>query len=614
MRALSAALLAEQKKPSRKPAVKVEVQEYDHPAAFDDSDISWTAFKWELLHSDSNTQNHHAACIASDGSLNRIRVVTSGSYNYIYHQRVVNPDENSDYTNWTNIATGGGITPNSPVAIAANPTNGEVVIFASVGNPPAYLYSCYSNDYGANWGGWGAPMTNCRPCERGVAAAFKPNGDLVVVHASDITDPKSLYAQRRTAGVWNTGIGWQWQWGTNTDIEIESLAMMFWGYQTESVGDFYITALILEGSLLRPYQLMFGDGYAFGLNAWSNVRSLGLSGARVDIPRLLATRGIYQTVNIGPRGGRYPQPFEAWQRHTAVQIAMSGDILDISCPYLANPSGYPAIMSMPRDRKTWMIRLDPAAYSPYSGDWDKADIVNADADYGLALACTSTHIFATQADQVWRSELPSSWSPPTTGTGAGDLVTLNPLRITRISESVDPLQQSELVVEINNIDGEYDTLPTEIKRGSRVNLHIGYYTTSDEFSEAGRYFIEKIQRTRSRNHSIIALHCIDAWGLLQRFQMNKPVEWNLESNTYHVGQMINMLMQSIGGSFNYTGASSNMTTLYPRLEINAGETAASIIKGLLNLVPDVIYFFGLTGYAVNPQSTDAAVYSYYHPA
>jgi len=51
-----------------------------------------------------------------------------------------------------------------------------------------------------------------------------------------------------------------------------------------------------------------------------------------------------------------------------------------------------------------------------------------------------------------------------------------------------------------------------------------------------------------------------------------------------------------------------MTGTYPRLEVHTGENAAVVLRQLLALVPDVIYFIGLIGYIVNPLANDAASY------
>jgi hypothetical protein len=236
----------------------------------------------------------------------------------------------------------------------------------------------------------------------------------------------------------------------------------------------------------------------------------------------------------------------------------------------------------------------------------------------MAIACDSSYIWATQANEVWRSALPGSWSPPTAGPGAGDKITIPVSKIARISESVDPEQPSELAVELDNSKGTYNSPGSGslavLKRGSRVNLHLGYKTTSgDQLSEASRYFIESMEYSRDPNTAAFIMRCVDAWGLLERYQFNKPVEWNAGSDDFTVYQLIEKVMQAVGGTLSYKSRSSLITSLYPRIDVGAGESAASVLRRLLNLVPDVIYFFGLDAYIVYPQAGDTVVYKFKFP-
>jgi hypothetical protein len=38
-----------------------------------------------------------------------------------------------------------------------------------------------------------------------------------------------------------------------------------------------------------------------------------------------------------------------------------------------------------------------------------------------------------------------------------------------------------------------------------------------------------------------------------------------------------------------------------------------VLRRLLNMVPDVIFFFGLDGFIVHPQESDTVVYKYKFP-
>jgi hypothetical protein len=277
------------------------------------------------------------------------------------------------------------------------------------------------------------------------------------------------------------------------------------------------------------------------------------------------------------------------------------------------------LLSLARQNQPWLFRLKPGT-DFFDYNWNKASTMEASASRGMALAAdpSGEYVWATQPDEVWRTPCPGSWTPPTAGSGAGDKITIPVSKIARLTESVDPEQPSELEVELDNSKGTYNAPGVGslavVKRGARVNLHIGYKTTSgDQLSEASRYFIESYEYKRDPNIQSFIMRCIDAWGLLERYQFNKPVEWNVSSDEFTCYQLIEKVMQAVGGALGYKSRSSLITSLYPKLEVGAGESGASVLRRLLNLVPDVIYFFGLDGYIVHPQEGDTVVYKFKFP-
>jgi len=599
MRTLTDALLETQKTGvPRKPLVKLEVQAYGHPAQ--SSSIQWELFGWQRFYSGSETKDSHGLAIPGDGSLIRIRKDGTN----LYLSRVTSPGPSSTYSSWG--SSFGGVTANAKVAIASLGAN---VMVASMS--AAYLYRRESTDYGASWGSW-VEMANARPCERGVAVAFKSNGDCAIVHASDVNDPTSLYIQKRTGGSWSTGLGQRGSY----DADIEDLAMYY-------DGDWNIIALVLEGGYLSVVRMVYGDGYKVTAGTWGTDVKIGLGRARVDV----ATQVRLRLFKVGwPVGFRQMQPYGPWEprtastyweRHQAVIEALAGETLGVSGPSLVKPSGYVAMLSLSRQTQPWLFRLKPGT-DFYDYNWNKASFIDASASRGMAIACDSSYIWATQANEVWRSALPSSWSPPTAGSGAGSSITIPISRIARIEEAVDPEQQSTLNVELDNSKGTYNS-PGEgslavLKRGARVNLHLGYKTpTGDELSEAARYFIEGMEYKRDPNTAAFIMRCVDAWGLLEHYQFNKPVEWNVGSDEFTCYQLIEKVMQAVGGTLAYKSRSSLITSLYPKLDVGAGESAASVLRRLLNLVPDVIYFFGLDAYIIHPQEGDTVVYKFKFP-
>jgi len=248
MRTLSAPFLAEQIKASRTPLVKVEVASYGHPAAVSASALQWSDYFWERLTAvgDATTLGlNHALAIPADGSVCRVKAETSK----VYFQRVTSPGTGSNWTAaWTNL---GSVAATSKVAMAAR--SAEVIVFS---DDAVNLYRRQSADSGATWASW-VSMTNARPGERGMAAAYKSNGDIAIVHASDLNDPTSLYIQKRVSGTWSTGLG-----QISGDFAISALAL----YHD---GDWNILALLLDGSNIRLARGIYGDGDQYSVGAWS---------------------------------------------------------------------------------------------------------------------------------------------------------------------------------------------------------------------------------------------------------------------------------------------------------------------------------------------------------
>lgn len=575
---------AEQKKPTRKPVVKVEVQAYGHPAKA--TSIQWQLFGWQKMGGDSSTPDFHGVAIPSDGSLNRIKLDNTT----LKSQRVTSPGPGSSYSSWS---TRGGVPADSHVAIAAHGTNLIIACCSA-----ATLWRFESADSGASWGA-AAQMANARPCERGCAVAYKSNGDCIIVHASDVNDPKSLYLQKRTGGSWSTGFGQR-----SGDWEIEGLA----AYHD---GDWNIIALVLDGSYLSIVKMIYGDGDKVAAGTWGTDEKIGLGRARIDVESQMILRQFHSQFRYGGLARATPT---WWEKHQAVLETLAGDDSGLAGVSLCKPSGYGALLSAARSNTPWVFKL--------SGDfidanWNKASTIPTAAGYGLALAQDGTYLWATQPNEVWRTALPSSWTPPAAGSGAGGKITIPVTNILRISEAIRPEQPSSLEVELNNSKGTYDS-PGEgdlavLKRGSRVNLHIGYRTSADETEELSRYFIESIDYNRAPNKASLTLNCIDAWGLLERYSFNKPVEFNTETDDFTVYELVDKVMDAVGGSLGYKSRSTLITSLYPQLNIHAGESGASVLTRLLALVTDVIFFFGLAGYIIYPQASDAAVYTYKFP-
>jgi len=591
MRSISTALTREQKKPGRKPLIKVEVATYGHPAAVASTSLQWAAFSWERLTAvgDSTAVGAHALAIPSDGSICRVRM--SGTT--IYFQRVTSPSGSSAWTAaWTSLGTG---VSGHPVGMAAKGM--EVVIFSDDGTN---LYRRQSADSGATWGSW-VSMANARPCERGVAAAYKANGDLAVVHASDVNDPTSLYIQIRKSGTWSTGLG-----QISGDFAISALAL----YHD---GDWNMLALILDGSYIRLARGVYGDGDQYTAGTFSGWEFINSYKAKVDFSGQIALRQ-FRTGKAGKSVATY------YEQVSAVNELRGTDNLGVDDPYITYNASLGALYSFTKDNKPWFYRLRPGTEFK-DMDWYRAYPLDVTATYGLALCSDGTYLYAACPNQVWRTALPGSWAPPSAGSGAGTNYAVPADHVLAVKERVEAMAASTLSLTLDNSKSEYDSIGTgsaslaaSLLRGSQVTLSIGYRIAGvNTYSAVGSYFIEKLGYSRKPGENYFTIYAIDAWGLLEKYAFNCPVEWNMSTNEFTVYQLIEKVVQAVGGSLSYKTRSSDITAIYPNITINPGQNGALVLKSLLALVPDVIFFVGLTGYIVYPQSSDTATYNLRFP-
>jgi len=587
LRTLSSDLTTAMRAASRMPLVKVEIASYGHPAAVASATLQWSDYNWErlTLATDSTAVGKHAVAIPADGSVCRVRAGTT-----MYYQRITSPGGGSTWTTWSSWGGGTG----SPIGLVASGT--EVIAFCDDG---VYLYYKKSMDSGATYGAWTA-MMNTRPCERGCAAAFKPNGDLAVVHASDFNDPTSLYIQRRTAGTWSTGLG-----QISGDHAISALALYY-------NGDWNILALLLDGSYIRLARGIYGDGGSYSAGTWSGWEYINSYKARVDFSAAMHLR-MFQT---GRAGRSVPTYYE---QVSSVMQQQAADNLGVDDPYVVYHASLGVVFSFAKDNKPWFYRLRPGTLFKDS-DWSRAWPLDVTATYGLALACDGTYLYAAAPNQVWRSALPGSWAPPTAGAGAGTDYAVTAAHIIAVKETVKPMAASSLEVTLDNSRCTYNSIGGgaasavgKLKRGAQVTLSIGYRTTSDRYSVAGKYYVERISYARSPGSTHLIIGCTDAWGLLQRYSFNRPVFWNEASDVTTLYAIIEKVVQAVGGILSYVSRSADIMGTYPRFEVHTGENAAVVLRQLLALVPDVIYFIGLNGYIVYPQASDTDTYYFKFP-
>jgi hypothetical protein len=588
VKTLSTTLLNEQKKATAQPAISLEVRTYGHPAKA--ALVQAALFAWTQFYAGSETVAMHASAIAADGSLVRAWR-DSGALKY---QRVANPGAGSDYTAWTTMT--GSPTISGPVAMCANAN--YVIILCNVLNGAAYYLTYYvSTDNGATFAfgySWAVDLRG------GVACCYKPNGELGIIAIPMDSSGQTLRFYRYSGG------GWLTYTASVTAIIPSSLRMSQFAMYYD--GDWNIVAgtyVLATASDWKSYRFIVGDGYMAAAGAFSAGKLIPTATA----DRWLLTQQFQESPEVQRKASSLVS------RDSNLSAPLIVENIDAYYPYVCKPSGHPPVLSFVKLVDRYFMRLRPGSIF-YDADWYTYFKMTGVSSFGVAVCCDSNYIWATRANEVWRSRLPGAlWDIPTAGAGAGGTAQTIPLAdIRKVDENIKPLATSTLDVTLDNSRGTYSSLPgTYIKKGSQVSLACGYLTPAIDVPAGNIYFIDSWTYDRSPGTATVTLHCIDAWGLLEQYTIPGDQEYNLMSNTHSIYDLISKLVQCIGGTLSYVSRSTDITALYQKMEISAGDSGAGILRRLLELVPDTIYFTGLSAYIINPQAADAPVYQYNFP-
>jgi hypothetical protein len=241
VRQLSSTLLAAQKASSHVPYVKVEAK---------NTIAGVVRLDWERLYTGSEDDYFHAVTMPGDGSLVRVRITPPADGRKLYRQRVANPSPSSDFSQWVYT------NQYNAVIVACCSLGAEVSIFWIKSDRK--IYQLKSTDYGVSWGspqllGYNTPTTAIN----GIAAAYKPNGDIALFFA----DQATLYVMKYTGGSWGNKVAWDKSTG---DLS---------GAATVYDGDWnlFVTGKDTNGNF-KLWSLIYGDGGDVTAGTWSELK------------------------------------------------------------------------------------------------------------------------------------------------------------------------------------------------------------------------------------------------------------------------------------------------------------------------------------------------------
>ena len=206
---------------------------------------------WERYYTGAETVDFHAVCMPDDGSLNRFR--RNNADGHLYRQRVTSPDDESDYTSWTD-------TGYHCDALAAIAHDEHVIVFWIDPNDSYHIHRMESTDRGASFAAE-VDMGFVSDANGKIAATFKSNEDIGLVW----TIAHEIHAVRRTSGSWGT--------------EIDSSKSLFFitGIAVKHQGDFNIVVTGQDSDAHDGvWQIVWGDDYSLAADTWGSFVSIVL--------------------------------------------------------------------------------------------------------------------------------------------------------------------------------------------------------------------------------------------------------------------------------------------------------------------------------------------------
>jgi hypothetical protein len=584
MKTLTSTLLASQKKANHLPYIEAKV--YDYEAGI--KRLSWTR-----IYEGSEPDNHHGIAFDGQGSMHRIR----NQGNNLYYQKQTLPFgvpssfplifpislvDGPALDQWTLIAE----DCYGPCAIAASPAEappaqaGKVYIFYKP-NEPNKLNKLYSHDYGQSWNN--AQLAAYDEVVS-LAACWWGTGNNVVCFALKGSYPAKIN-------------------GIVLDTSDQSTSQHEWYDATHPLLDTYGI-----GATFNPF--------------WPAIEII-FAGKESDIP--------YNHYDLFRTKFSSSYNFLALESFIMVPDGegITYEYPDCHLPAVASGEGGPdyetnRIIAVEKFVGTTAYTRPITCHVVKGTYWSDTtftepkpflpDVAFGEGGppYGLRLQSTADYWGLSKPDGVWRAPRPAL--PAIVLTSAGDIISLS----LRGAE-----RRGNLVLELNNSRGQYvnpgSGVLASLRFRSEVVLKLGYKTSvGNEAVEVGTYWIDSWEYSSEANVSSFTLHCLDGWGLMNRWSARYQMRWNKdEVNPKSVWQILYQLLTRVGIKLTNTPSkpqSSAINNFYPDFTVNPGMPGDTTIRRLLSFVPDQLVFCGQEAFTKNPLPAEAPSYSYVAPA
>ncbi len=529
VRSLSATLLAAQKKVSQTPFVKVEAK---------NQNAGVVRLDWTRLYSGNEDDYHHALTIPGDGSFIRVRITLPADGRKLYRQRVANPSPSSDFSQWT-------YTNEYNAIVAAVASLGaEVSIFWI--NLSREIWRIKSTDYGASWGSPELIDYSTTTAVNGLAAAYKPNGDLAIFFA----DQAILYIKKCVSGSWQSKVAWD-----KTTGNLSGVATVY-----HADWNLLVTGKDSAGNF-KLWSLVYGDGGDVTAGTWSALKEFASasSDGNFEYSRVFMARPDVER-----------------------------------CFYVEKFTGTEAY-----NRPFWSHLVLDAKF--IESLWREPVPFDLSSQYGLAIAYYGDYCWLSCPAGVWRAKLTTQTIELT-----ADVISLRQeletaggrLTVELRNDDGRYVSPGQGGLSVLDIGGQLDFSPGYVT------------TAGNEVSSGLTYRLETFEHTSAGGKASLILHSQDGWRAVATWRARHQFRWNKTTSEMSVKDIIAFVLARLGLKLEVKSQSSAVTGFYPDFAISLGDNGGAVMQKLLSFVPDVLFIEGNKAYLVNPQSSDSSAYSY----
>jgi hypothetical protein len=529
MRELTATLLNAQKQATATPYVKVEAT---------NRIAGVVRYDWERLYDGDEDDYRHALALSGDGSLLRARVTPPADSQKLYRQRVVSPGPESDFSQW--IYTG----QYNVVTVAAAALGAEVSVFWVKTNRE--IRRIKSTDHGENWGSPELIGYSPTTAINGLAAAYKPNGDLALFYA----DQSTLYIRKNISGQWQSAAAWDKNTGN-----LSGVACVY-----SADWNLLVTGQDVSGNY-RLWSLVYGDGGDVVVGNWSELKEIAAA----------------------PSGGNFEfrQPFL--------------DKPDVyRCFFIEKFTGTETY-----NRPFWSHSVPDSGF--IDNLWREPVPFNLSSEYGLAMAHSGDYAWLSSNSGVWTAGLTVeslNLTADITGLKCENGVNSGKLIVELRNDDGRYASPGEGSLAVLDIGGEIEVSPGYVT------------VTGNECSTGLSYSLEAREHTSSAGQASFILQAQDGWRALGEWRARYQFRWNKASADMNVKDIIAFILARAGLKLEIVSQSAAVISLYPDITLNAGIDGKSVVQKLLSFVPDVLFIEGNKVYLVNPLASDNSVYGY----